>query len=330
MRNNDSTIITVISKAIGEEPYYQAGISDRYIYSALTELEGLGALEWLLMREMQNIWEFVKINEGKLINFGPELKKRDLEEVLSDVKKEVDNLLDTNNCSSPSINYDSIFGKEMRLAWMLLAASCFTLPLSPLAGIPLVLASTAALVYGKKKTAMLDDKKNNFIALADYSRKYNHIRLNKKINKRVPIIPIISHEYAHHVQSYFLRENRFTKAFREGHALGIQRHISRIYAEKEDNKNFLVAGLEMDIYSILKTYLWSCKVNSKEPNQSLCGLFCRQDFKNLIDNYKKLIDIDNYSLGNSFMLLQEAVYGQEIYKKMLFDALKIKQLSSLA
>ena len=216
----------------------------------------------------------------------------------------------------------------MRPAWVLLAASCVTLPFSPFTGIPLVLASAAALVYRRKITAMFKDKKNNLMAFADYSSKYNLIRLNKKIKRRVQIIPNISHEYAHHIQSYFLIENKFTQSFREGHAIGIQRNISKIYAEKEDNKNFLVQALERDIYNVLKTYLWSCQENCKEPNISICRVF-ENSYHKEIFKISPII-IDPYSLGNSFMLLQEEVYGHEIYRKMLFDTSKIKPLSSLA
>ena len=245
---------------------------------------------------------------------------------MSDVKNEVDIFLDIHNFPSPSISYYNIFGKEMRPAWVLLAASCVTLPFSPFTGIPLVLASAAALVYRRKITAMFKDKKNNLMAFADYSSKYNLIRLNKKIKRRVQIIPNISHEYAHHIQSYFLIENKFTQSFMEGHAIGIQRNISKIYAEKEDNKNFLVQTLERDLYYVLKTYLWSCQENSKEPNPSICRLF-ENSYHKEIFKISPII-IDTYSLGSAYFLFQELVYGPEIYKKVLFDALKIKPLSS--
>src|SRR3989344_4102340 len=140
MENNDPAIVAEISKAIGEEPYYQAGISDRYLLDTFRMPESVSVLEWLLIGAIGNRLELEIVLNGKPLDFGPELKKRDLEEVLSDVKNEVDTFLDIHNFPSPSISYYNIFGKEMRPAWVLLAASCVTLPFSPFTGIPLVLA----------------------------------------------------------------------------------------------------------------------------------------------------------------------------------------------
>ncbi len=136
--------------------------------------------------------------------------------------------------------------------------------------------------------------------------------------QRTILIPSIAHEYAHHMQhSKRLGQNCYD-FFSEGHARGVERHISEIYCQKEDNELFLYDISRETISELASAYIWMCKKLCKKPKLSLLKVSTnsiKESLKHLVKEAPS-----EYAMGNAFFSIYESIYGKEIYKEALIPS----------
>ena len=128
--------------------------------------------------------------------------------------------------------------------------------------------------------------------------------------QRLSLIPGIAHEYSHYVHYRKGLGDLCYDIFTEGHARGVERQISEIYKEKEDNELFLYDISEETVNELKYTYTLVCRRLKQKPKSSLLK-------DSIFISNPNLIEEQEYSLGNAFFLIHETRYGKDIYKDVL-------------
>lgn len=155
--------------------------------------------------------------------------------------------------------------------------------------------------------------------------KYSNDRIIIQRERREDQIHKIGHEYAHNIQADFLKgitgevneslllddDGRYG-IFGEGHARGVQRYISKKYANDEDNPDFNSWIMNEDIAELKKVYRKLCKDNKIKPSKSLIKI---KDRFHKLEEENGMLDI--HSLGNTLFLMYENKIGDSMYKDLL-------------
>ena len=283
---------------------FKKSISNKNFRKLLADPDNILLLEDLIVKEglvFKELYGKYYQNGGKL-NYGPLIDKNELPDLLDEVKTEVDTFLDTSHVSKCSIEYNCLFDKNMTFLWSLNAISLLTLS-QYIAALPTVLYYAYLIT---ERLSNPSDSYNPFI---------KHISLNKI--SRVEAIPTIAHEYAHHVVNKQglvkpLITNYNRRSFNEGFARGVERHISNLYREKEDNIAFLNDYTFRIGEELGNAYVWVHLQNGIPLN---CKFDLHQHGIEIITKDLKK-SINHYDIGTSLIYLHELKNGKEIYKEM--------------
>jgi len=154
-----------------------------------------------------------------------------------------------------------------------------------------------------------------------YFVKHEVVQLKKE--KSVNLIPVIAHEYTHHIQfkkDFVAKEDSM---FMEGHARGVQRYIAKTYREKEDNDAFLYDILNWDVGEIKSAYIWACKKIKNPIRKSLLRIGTSRDIDEKICRITERNPTE-HALGNAFFSIYENDFGDQIYKEMIHGNFKIR------
>jgi len=84
-------------------------------------------------------------------------------------------------------------------------------------------------------------------------------------------VQILSHEYTHHLQRQIWGISRMLDTFwlAEGHARGVQQHVSHSFAEAAENPAYELLTLKMILPELKKAYVGACKSIGVRPAASL-------------------------------------------------------------
>ena len=307
------------------ENFYQ--INDENLTSLLLKKEKISALEELLFIESKKL-ESLKKQKRKL-DFGKKICYKELEQFFPKLKKEVDDFLDVQNIFFPNIKYLSNI-ENMALSpkistyaglYYVLSISNFGFLLNnlsiltnkfPLLNTLLMLNMIICGISGISLHSRVDS--------SGYFPTRESIRIKKE--KRANLIPVLAHEYTHHIQCKknfgFKEENVFI----EGHARGVQRYIAETYRERENNDAFLYENLGIDVMEIKNCYIWASKKLKEPLKKSLLkintlpypyGWVCMREGKPT-----------EHAIGNALFSIYEKEYGNKIYREMIHGNFQFK------
>ncbi len=290
----------------------------------LCRQENLGELEILISSQLE---EFVPINLSEL-EFGAGLTSEEIKEIFPKVKEDVDNFLGTHHIDVPDCDYYNFFKPGLNtIPFWINYSFAASVPIYLTLGetirnyLPEDLNSIVSNIILSPGLGILTILPflisfNGYLAnlTSGYDPLFRHITLQKEeMNEetgtlrkisRPKLIPIMAHEYAHHVQKkqgLALFDNR---VLLEGHARGVERHISELYCEREGNDAFMYGIYNRTITELQQTYGWICR------RLEIKG---REEFL----PKKQTREIGPHAAGNTLFLLWEQTKGSEIYKEVL-------------
>ncbi|GEM_PF-2555441 len=296
----------------------------------LFERSNISLLEEILNKDSQELERLKNLKRQGKLNFGPIVKESELEELFTSLKDEVDNFLGVLDINAPKIEYCSrfnffrpeLFNKNTCISYAI-AGSFLFFPLNWLLRNnthtslnSFFIMSTLAFI---PTCHMLNTLRYN---VDHYISETNSMHLFK--NSKANLLPTMGHEYAHHIQRkiLFAGVHDFEKnysIFSEGISRGVQRHVSKIFKEKEDNEAFLYEILNYNVEEMKRLYPIMCYAFGIEPQQSLLKA------KNFIEKHyfennepNRYLANDYHAIGNSLFYVLEIKFGSSIYK----DAIK--------
>lgn len=313
---------------MGNQPHY---VSDEYILEKLREPENMSRLEDLIASN--GTLKIVTPERGKVLEMfvgdvslshfyellqgeskpSPSQKvpsRKELSQLLEDVKKSAQEFLDLPaDIAHCSINYEGLFSGNWDL-WGIMGGSGFGVAVSCLlAGsfsvffIPLLfgLGGAAGVTLARRREGWDDDLLGHYVPL------------NKQIEvRRLPkrkLFNTVAHEYAHHLQKEIVGD-RFsdTKLWAEGYAMGFARMLSRRYAVQQQDPQYAVCPLEINLQHLEKAYRWLCKEQGRAA----------KTFSSWASQVPvEIVEKNPYVLGDTFFYLLEAEEGEGVYKAIL-------------
>lgn len=139
-----------------------------------------------------------------------------------------------------------------------------------------------------------------------------------EMTNTVELTANMAHEYAHHVQYSvlpFLKKdyNKYRyQIFKEGHARGVERYISKLYNKKETNEAFLYDITNRNLYELLSAYKWLCFALDIKPSAKAVGYG-----RYYLSDEDRKCPLDPWTKGNALFYIQETLHGNGIYREVL-------------
>jgi hypothetical protein len=294
---------------------YRERIEDDELEDMLLNIENVPVIEELMYRESRRVERLRGLVKRGELRFGRKIKQGEMRELLPEVCREVNNFLGVmpiEPVDIPNAEYYNIFNPKLKNMLLLTSFGLSEAAMIMGAGnmvygdamnpkdIFLLLAGGAALFRCSKEYSDMKCPK--------YNAKTKKIILQK--TSREKLIPIIAHEYAHHIQRRRGINKTKWSIFTEGHARGVQRKISKIFSERENNEAFIYQISEMDMGEYKKAYRFMCEELGITANESLMRT------KTRLDRYRNK-EINSHQIGNSLFSILEEKHGDGIYKKMI-------------
>ena len=234
------------------------------------------------------------------------LSKEQLKQELQNINKEVSKFLDIENSSLPSIRYRDIYSsfkyEIFPLLTLFAGSSLFGLTallyLKNAPNISTIFTGTFGMYYFKE----LNDYRINFKNIRSSYYHNNNLMLICKEDRK-EIISDIAHEQTHHVQKKLKwpLENDDYKILIEGHARGVERHVARIYAERENDKRIIKSILPGTLLEYVGIYMKMCERMKKKINIKL--------LKNHNTEYRPGM----HAVGNTLFSIAEEKFGPKVY-----------------
>ena len=224
----------------------------------ILEKENIDLLEHILVRETKKLCQ-----RENLDSINKDLKrysKEELEVMLFDAKKFVDNLLSI-ECSTPGIGHFSIRDNSL-ISKIVLMSYIFTGTNIAIAGIgafiepkvSLALALPTALIGLWSYTSYQIAKSSG------YSTFYNKIVIEPA--SQLSVNGTIAHEYAHHI---FFEHRIFCHKIEEGFCRGVQRLYDEKLAEDMGDERYSHHSAWRSCIEINNAYRWACNKTSRKP-----------------------------------------------------------------
>lgn len=273
----------------------------------LCNKENIPLLEKILATESIRLTRLRILDYLGKLDHGQTVSRKQLPELFTEVKTEVDSFLGTDDISKCRIGYKQLLDKNFLLELSLPIG--FITALSNLCG----LAYTAvAPAEQQLPTMLLANTVNILPAYTAYhltrytGPHYNIITRSISLDKepRTELTLTIAHEYTHHIQqkrrlpilpSYW--------ALTEGIARGTERHIARLYREREDNEAYLHHTTQKTVNELTRTYAKICNMLGVTPSKYLAD--------------EKLEAPREHAIGNTYFYLEEIKKGKDIYKNVI-------------
>ncbi len=286
----------------------------------LVRPENIPILEEILAQKSSELERLKKAKEEGKLRFGRKIKQRqELETIVKEVKEEVDAFWGVSGIDLP--NCDFVKLRENKFALGIVSAA-YGLTAINLCTAGLSLTTTNDLDVGPIVFNLLLGATGMFVHYSSlleigYDAKGQKIRLEK--TPRESLVTDFAHEYTHHLQHQFPKQRSISAEyvpFMEGHARGVQRNIGERYRQREENDAFIWGNLNYDVSELKSVYRWLCKIAGKKVSSSLLSTRTPHDGANAV--YLALYkEPTPHALGNALMLIHEAQYGNNIYRKML-------------
>lgn len=137
------------------------------------------------------------------------------------------------------------------------------------------------------------------------------IRLSAK--RSIHVVGEIAHEYTHHIQEQktgLLKH--WNNPVAEGHARGVQRNISQIFAERYNNPAYVFDPISQTAMELKDAYLYICVTNGIIPKASLENL----EIPKIRNIFYRFFG-HHYSIGVAALCVAEAKRGNNIYQEVL-------------
>jgi len=310
--------------ALFRQLYSLSMLSNSGMLGSMHNKDNLPILESLLEKEIAQQDRLIKLKKGK----EEKLSESKLEKALAETKGEVEEFLGVDSLSIQPCTISCSNKNLPRYLQTLKNSMKYHMADLSKANI-LLLAETATIDYiarefylGKMPliaygiTAAIASVATLKSAMHTYAKSYTPTRKNILIPKlpRTYAIPVIAHEYTHHLQRELIplrtitinnqRQTIDINALSEGMARGVERHISHTYMEREDNEMFLQAITDNTVPELKNAYANLCRHLNKTPNKELAK--------------GAKLNMGIYSLGNAYFYLEETKNGKGVYR----DALK--------
>ena len=248
----------------------------------LLHRDNVPAIEEMLHEESQRLQHLQELERSGRLDFGPRIRRRDLKPILGEVKKEVDDFLGVGDVVPPRCSfYNSDIITSGRF-------------LSP----QISLTSVTSVLMNREPCY-------------DFASKTIHPGRKRKYKKRSASIPLLAHEYAHHIQNVKGMVRRELNVFGEGHARGVQRHVSNVYAEREDNEAYLLDIVDKNCGELKGVYEWMCPKFGVTLRRSLLTTQTSG-----VDGIIFLLlygEPSFHARGNAFFYMLERERGSQIY-----------------
>lgn len=288
---------------------YKEKIEDDELEDMLLRRENIPVIEELLIRESENLERLKRLRRRKELKFGKKIKREEMLCLYPEICREVNDFLGVGFMDMPNAEYFSLFRPELKKMMVL-------------AGYGL---SEAAAVFGGSEILYGDMNPRDFIiSIAGIALllktsnihahmkipKYDHHKSRIVVEKtaREKLIPIIAHEYTHHIQRRRGINKMKWSVFMEGHARGVQRKISQNFMEREDNEAFMYNTLDITLDEFKKAYEFMCEELGIPANKNLV--------KTKTGRYRKR-EINSYDIGNALFSILKEKHGDGIYRKMI-------------
>jgi len=280
--------------------------------------DNLSVIEDILNEESKYLNQLQVMKNNNKLNFGGKLSSEELNEVFPKICSDVDALLKIDDSNLPEFGYPSTFKPNKRNAIML---SIYTLTgmsilshLPIISGHPLDSYHFCTMIAGITGLVGAAFMQSTLTGSSGYFQSPPEIQLKK--DSRVNLISVAAHEYTHHIQARkdFLYGSG--RIFNEGHARTIQKEISKIYAQREDNEAFMYRITDMSVGEFKSTYLWMCKKHKLSPNQNLLKTKSSRDGD---EKSERLLTRapSPHAIGNTIFSIGQAREGKEIYSRVL-------------
>ncbi len=209
---------------------------------------------------------------------NPILNKSELEDTFVEVKKEVDSFLGISNITTPSFGYFGLFNRislaNISITGLYTNSANFLYGLHGLISdfrlayeygvIQNISSGNALLVLWGGISFYLGHRLHSSLSHGSYNSLEKLINLPK--DRRTIIIPIMAHEYAHHVLRECLGLKCGHKIFSEGFAKGVAKYIAGLYGEREENVAFIDEILVDTLYSCIKYKSLQNKKNKQDAH----------------------------------------------------------------
>lgn len=307
---------------------------------ALLKPELVPLLEDLLDSSSSSLRELQNLKERNMLDLGRKVSSRNIEAILSEVKKDVDSFLDVKDISKPSLASYSFFPQHASLFWPYLfdagcLASLSLALLHPGSSFQHLLVGLNAMLLasGAAITALLQSH-----AIASHNLYWIDLKeIQLRRVQRINFTNILVHEYTHHVLhaggiplSLFsnlsaLGEDAYleSRILTEGHARGVSRWLAAMYREREDNPAFLYLPLNYTVGELKSVYIWMCHHLGLQGYSSLFSTRTEVD-KVESDSWHESGMPTPHAFGSAVFLLFEAEYGSGLYKSIVNNRFIIK------
>ncbi len=277
--------------------YAKKEFKDNELVEKLKTYDCHNQIEHLLNEELEEFKIIDKLTKTKQIKKGRKVTKKELIDIANKAFLDVNNFFEIDNTQFPHVEQFSLLQKENRhILTKYITSNAFVMSSAYLNAnefsnwaIPLVPASIM-LFYAVRSHIKPPS--------ATYIKKQQKIKLSKF--KKTKLIPIIAHEYTHHLQNL---NNNITKNFGifiEGQARMVDKHIAKKYSARENNKAYSHEVLNRSVHELMSAYIWLSKELKKQPNASLTNEHMFQysdDMQYLSENKIP----HNHALGNAYM-----------------------------
>ncbi len=297
-------------------------ISNTNLERLLLREENIVVLEDLLNTEAQRLERLQKCKENDKLNLGERVSPDELTELFPRICTEVDDFLGIQECDMPTCGYFNLLkdGKSILALYTLssleVAGAVTSLVinqnLAPIhsiyVGMGVMQFVMATFLYSMNKSA-------------SYTLSSNTITLER--TPRTVLIPTAAHEYTHHLQGREgIKEWKYI-IFMEGHARGVQKHVSEDYMRREDNEAFLYNVLDYTVGEFKSVYSWMCKKFGQQQKNSLLKTKTSRD---LDESLCRLIfkKPTFHAIGNALFSIYQAQQGNHIYRDMIHGRFQFK------
>ncbi len=265
-------------------------LSNHHLKAMLFRRENIEPLEDLLAAEQKRLAELENLKASGMLELGNKLTSDELEASALEVMGEANRFLGVEGIKPPRIYKSSTFAFGYLSGLLLVPGLILSNTDVMLAGISAI--GCAHMFYQSVKGGA-------------YIPKFKSITVPN--TGKTDAIPILGHEYAHHVQVSTCKVPKLILCrydmFIEGFAYGAERDISQFFAEKEDNPAFLYKAIERAERSIQSAYRKLTRGLGVEPKKSLL---------NKPENF-----LSGLPIGNAIFLLAAHMQGEQVYRNAL-------------
>jgi len=290
------------------KPFTQAQlaqISDENLKRALLRRENVEPLEELLAAENERLNHLCQLERKGKIDLGGPVTRKEMQRIFrEEIKGRVDECLDTDYMSSPKVEYFSLARTKLgrKILYKYLACAGLTLSAAMITPITIPFSALSFFVVFEKHK---EKEAENFGCPAAYYKDTEEAIFQRGIKNKI-FQPVAAHEYSHHVQSKALFRTGGYRIFKEGHAMGVEKHIANLLELSNKDPSFAKPIVPDFVIALATVYDWMSKELDFSPDKSLSDLL------------KYSLSYPNYTcLGTSIFSLAEARHGKGIYRDVL-------------